>query len=553
MTRSLKTTAAFLLAFVMLFSAAGLAGTCRAESVVRLVDPITEDAYGSSHEAITKDSLAVQDCVDFMENQLTYEKLSTSGNYSVRSFVGNAAQYDVYKKYVACLAAQPNLEQTEDYEQKYTDTFFSSGFDYIGSKAVPFKEQSAYTDVMSTIMIYGSIERNKLRFTVWIPSCMDITDLGYRLSGGDEIPQLAGPSALAGLDIIDQTSLRTTDGRLSVKVGEATVIHDGTQYVGKAVFERNTKLERDAVIVDDYYRNLGFIFGLVMKSEGTGDIYTEREMKLNVSYDTTMPTLRGILDYVHQRFFGAVRGDKTVFAVDKADTIYDKLTLRVMFYSEDQIAVYYVYAKFKTEPTELEALVAVDLSHANDPPSLTDETHTIPVGGSIRLSTGHEISYIPTYELFKWDILSGSDIIRLEGDNTEECNIIGVRDGEAVVRSTYSWGSREPDALGFLRYVQHERTRTYTIICGAGSSNPHPEDPPTPGTVIVGDVNQDGTVDATDRMILSRYLAKWDGYAAKIKSMDAADIDRNGLVEAKDRMILARYLAKWDGYSQYFK
>ena len=71
--------------------------------------------------------------------------------------------------------------------------------------------------------------------------------------------------------------------------------------------------------------------------------------------------------------------------------------------------------------------------------------------------------------------------------------------------------------------------------------------------LIPGDVNDDGEVDATDRMILSRYLAKWDGYAAKIKSMDAADIDRNGLVEAKDRMILARYLAKWDGYSQYFK
>ena len=68
-----------------------------------------------------------------------------------------------------------------------------------------------------------------------------------------------------------------------------------------------------------------------------------------------------------------------------------------------------------------------------------------------------------------------------------------------------------------------------------------------------GDVNEDGTVDATDRMILARYLAKWDGYEAKIKSMDAADIDRDGNVTAKDRMILARYLAKWTVYDQYFK
>ena len=70
---------------------------------------------------------------------------------------------------------------------------------------------------------------------------------------------------------------------------------------------------------------------------------------------------------------------------------------------------------------------------------------------------------------------------------------------------------------------------------------------------IIGDVNVDGDVDATDRMILARYLAGWEGYEEKIKSKEAADIDGNGAVEAKDRVILARYLAGWDGYDQYFK
>ncbi len=69
---------------------------------------------------------------------------------------------------------------------------------------------------------------------------------------------------------------------------------------------------------------------------------------------------------------------------------------------------------------------------------------------------------------------------------------------------------------------------------------------------IPGDVDGSGTVDATDRMILSRYLAGWEGYKEKIKSLDAADIDRSGKVEAKDRMILARYLAGWEGYDSYF-
>jgi hypothetical protein len=71
-------------------------------------------------------------------------------------------------------------------------------------------------------------------------------------------------------------------------------------------------------------------------------------------------------------------------------------------------------------------------------------------------------------------------------------------------------------------------------------------------TVKIGDVNQDSEVNATDRMILSRYLAGWEGYKDKIKSMDAADIDRNGTVEAKDRMLLARKLAGWSGYDSYF-
>ncbi|MBR4185536.1 MAG: hypothetical protein IKQ87_07195 [Clostridia bacterium] len=76
-----------------------------------------------------------------------------------------------------------------------------------------------------------------------------------------------------------------------------------------------------------------------------------------------------------------------------------------------------------------------------------------------------------------------------------------------------------------------------------------------PGTsgVIVGDVNADGKVDATDRMILARYLAGWEGYKAKIKNMKAADIDGDGSVTATDRMILARKLAGWSGYDRYFR
>ena len=69
---------------------------------------------------------------------------------------------------------------------------------------------------------------------------------------------------------------------------------------------------------------------------------------------------------------------------------------------------------------------------------------------------------------------------------------------------------------------------------------------------VPGDVNMDGSVNTLDRMILARYLAKWDGYEEQIADWNAADINKDGTVNTLDRMILARYLAKWDGYESYF-
>ncbi|MBR0105170.1 MAG: hypothetical protein IJM06_06180, partial [Firmicutes bacterium] len=68
----------------------------------------------------------------------------------------------------------------------------------------------------------------------------------------------------------------------------------------------------------------------------------------------------------------------------------------------------------------------------------------------------------------------------------------------------------------------------------------------------IGDINGDGDVTQTDKLILSRYLAKWDGYENKILNWDAADINGDGDVTQTDKLILSRYLAKWDGYDRYF-
>lgn len=68
----------------------------------------------------------------------------------------------------------------------------------------------------------------------------------------------------------------------------------------------------------------------------------------------------------------------------------------------------------------------------------------------------------------------------------------------------------------------------------------------SPRKSVLGDINNDSEVNAKDRMMLTRYLAKWSGY--ENIDMTAADVNNDGEVNAKDRMVLTRHLAKWQGY-----
>ena len=60
-----------------------------------------------------------------------------------------------------------------------------------------------------------------------------------------------------------------------------------------------------------------------------------------------------------------------------------------------------------------------------------------------------------------------------------------------------------------------------------------------------GDVDLDGAVNRADVTILSRYVAKWDGYDTQVKDMDLADIDGDGTVNRADATFFSRYIAKW--------
>ena len=62
-----------------------------------------------------------------------------------------------------------------------------------------------------------------------------------------------------------------------------------------------------------------------------------------------------------------------------------------------------------------------------------------------------------------------------------------------------------------------------------------------PETKMLGDADGNGKVTSTDKVLLSRFLAKWD-IAIDEK---ACDLNRNGTLEAAEAVVIARYLAKW--------
>ena len=66
--------------------------------------------------------------------------------------------------------------------------------------------------------------------------------------------------------------------------------------------------------------------------------------------------------------------------------------------------------------------------------------------------------------------------------------------------------------------------------------------------LIIGDINGDGVVNGRDRLLLTRWLAKWPEALTEGINEAAADVNCDGKVNGQDRLILTRYLARWEEY-----
>lgn len=411
---------------------------------------------------MTSDSVYIQDLVDYCNGELSYGSASTSGNYSVRKYNGSGSDLSIVQSYVETICnGNYNLALTEEYNESYSSTFFSWGIDYTGAGDVYSTTKVNYTDSVCTIGIYGMIERDRMEMAIWIPLEMDQVDLGLRYGGQNVSVGIGGGSASAGLYKLPDGSFETTDGRFSVKPGQAVVLRDGETYTTEATFNRDSNIGRDELWVRNFYRDETIYFCAPESRLMTGDIYIMKDLLQDPRMLQYMRTADDFDDFIWTLFFGAGHDGSFIMPVEGDSNRFKDLIVRVMYWEKDVQAVYYIYAEFLTSPYTVEALCAVDLNGGQSAVQ-ADGEYTLYTGESLDITCPTE--YDTNYELFTWEIVEGSSLAEVAGTISRTCTVKANRPGTVRVKVTYEYGIDEPDVLtGFARNSDKSKTMEYLI------------------------------------------------------------------------------------------
>ncbi|MBQ8632727.1 MAG: zinc-ribbon domain-containing protein [Lachnospiraceae bacterium] len=279
-------------------------------------------------------------------------------------------------------------------------------------------------------------------------------DLGLRKDGSVEKVTVKGPSAGEGLYRSADGVYTTTDGRLSASMNKATIIRDGKKDVCSARSE--IKNGREWLWVEDYYRNEAICFGVLKDYTMAGDLYQYQDLKREKYYNDDKDVY--FYKWGDQPIFEMTVDNKFTGPLVTSKNEFEEVTVRVMHYEEGEEAVYYIYAKTKGTPSEIEVLCAVGLN--------VEEADT-DAENAIVLSVGetHTLTYYANVfgakaEVYSWSI-SGGDGIYADGTGSY-CKVTAMKKGTGKVTVTCRYTVEVADILtGYPTTEQRSKSKTW--------------------------------------------------------------------------------------------
>lgn len=311
---------------------------------------------------------AQSDLMDFLyyaQSELNLGQEKTSGENKCRSYSGSGSSYQVIKEYVDLLCGEYSFEMVGDpYYQDYSKNntaFFDFVLRYTGSKnGVTDQIEGTFSKRMGSLMIYGTIERDRVKGAIWYSYALDASDDGYRYGTSGQTQTTVGESLYAGLERVGSGGYQTSDGRLKTKVGQAVIVTDGVP----ETYDANYAIEQDDGHLSVYVRNqYGEPVQCVYISSADSwidGIYSPDKFIIDANYAVTD---RGVQDgfprYTWPSMFAALHSGKYVYPVRGLGGEMKGLSVRVM-YQDKETLVLYTCAAFQTDPTTVEALIAVN-------------------------------------------------------------------------------------------------------------------------------------------------------------------------------------------------
>ena len=331
------------------------------------------DAAAVENAVQAKDSTAVQDMYDYMQKKMTFDSIAKEENgQQYRKFKGGSDSYTLVSRYVEALCAQSNFELSDSYYSQIKSTFFSFALKYTGSgKVSSDKPEMNFKDnVYGDVTIYGTVDGSTCKGYIYIVSGLAFDDLGLRADGSNASTAQAGQSLNADLYRLSDGSYETSDGRFHVKAGQAMVYRDGSVYTTDATLLRDKDKNREELQIYNFYRNDSILLTLPYNSVLTGDVFNRRTIGYNTnsSFDQNMKSMESFLGWkFSNQILGVCHNNDYLLCYTDDKNDFDDISIRVLYWdTEQQEAVFYIYASFDTAPYVYEAVAAARMETAQN-------------------------------------------------------------------------------------------------------------------------------------------------------------------------------------------